>query len=40
MDGVLDPQLAPVERAAALLDIAVWVMTAQRLQAGADQSLP
>ena len=39
MDGVLDPQLAPAERAAALLDIAVWVMTAQRLQAGADQSL-
>jgi len=37
---VLDPQLAPVERAAALLDIAVWVMTAQRLQADADQSLP
>lgn len=40
MDGVLDPQLAPMERAAALLDIAVWVMTAQRLQAAADQSLP
>ncbi|WP_313235512.1 hypothetical protein [Delftia acidovorans] len=40
MDGVLDPQLTPAERAAALLDIAVWVMTAQRLQAGADQSLP
>ncbi|WP_374007896.1 hypothetical protein [Delftia lacustris] len=40
MDGVLDPQLPPMERAAALLDIAVWVMTAQRLQAGADQSLP
>ena len=40
MDDVLDPQLPPAERAAALLDIAVWVMTAQRLQAGADQSLP
>lgn len=39
MDGVLDPQLPPAQRAAALLDIAVWVTTAQRLQSGGDPSL-
>lgn len=40
MDCVLDPQLPPAERAAALLDIAVWVMTAWRLQPDVPQSLP
>ena len=40
MDDVLEPQLPPAQRAAALLDIAVWVMTAQRLQSVVFQSVP
>jgi hypothetical protein len=40
MDCVLDAGLPPEDRAAALLDIAVWVMTASRLQPAPSQSLP